>query len=668
MPTWYEYIQRNAPVPEWPYPVRYGEENEIVSDILIIGGGIAGCHAAISAARRGASVVVAERGMTKRSGSGGAGVDHWHAACTNPCSQVTPMEYTQALIDCSDGYTCGPARYIETNESWDTLLDLEKMGVQIRDVDDEFKGADFRDDKTKLMFAYDYKSRHIIRVWGYNIKVCLHNEMKRLGVKAYDRIMVTSLLTEGGKQGNRVIGATGVNTRTGEFYIFRAKAIILSTGGGNRLWAFGPEYFGAGTMIDLNCCNNGNAIAWQAGAEFVMMEQTAAGRASFGYAPYSVANANNTWYGTPIVDANGKEVPWVDVFGREIKTQKGRFLPTKGQKFMLGAGVGVSTYQDEFRTNDLTPDLSERIRKGEFVLPLYADLTRLPELERRVIFGMMVGNEGKTRVPVYEMQTRAGFNPDKDMLQAPVMLLEGYKMSNFWSGITDPNLRVLDGGGLLVDWDLRTSLEGLYAAGGSSLGNSPIFGVGCHNSAHITGRYTGRKAAAYVRTAPGPVASRRQIDAEKDRVYAPLQQNKNGIGWKEANYAIAKVMQDYCGKHKHENTLNLGLRLLKELNENELASAYASNPHELGRLLECFSLIKTGELVMQASLARQASSALMDFYRLDYPRVDPPEWHKLLPIRLENNRVKVRELPLDYHLKPPYAPTYEDNYRLHNGL
>jgi len=37
--TWYEYIQRNAPVPEWPYPIRYGEENEIVSDILIIGGG-----------------------------------------------------------------------------------------------------------------------------------------------------------------------------------------------------------------------------------------------------------------------------------------------------------------------------------------------------------------------------------------------------------------------------------------------------------------------------------------------------------------------------------------------------------------------------------------------------------------------------------------------------
>jgi succinate dehydrogenase/fumarate reductase flavoprotein subunit len=668
MSTWYEYIQRNAPVPEWPYPVRYGEENEIVSDILIIGGGIAGCHAAVSAARRGASVVVAERGMTKRSGSGGAGVDHWHAACTNPCSKVTPMEYTQALIDSAHGYTCGLARYIETSESWDTLLDCEKMGVQIRDIHDEFKGADFRDEKTKLMFAYDYKNRHIIRVWGYNIKVCLHNEMKKLGVKTYDRIMITSLLTEGGKQGARVVGATGVNTRTGEFYIFRAKATIVATGGGSRLWSFGPEYFGANVMIDLNGTNNGHAIGWKAGAEFVNMEHTAAGRAHFSYVPYSVGNTNNTYYGTPIVDANGKEVPWVDAFGKEIKTQKGRFLPTKGQKFMLGAGIGISTYLDEFRLNDLPPDLPERILKGEFKLPLYADLTRLPEQERRVIFGMMVGNEGKTRVPIYDTDSAAGFNPDKDMLQVPVMLPEGYSNSCFWAGVTDPKLRVLDSGGLLVDWDLMTSLEGLFAAGGSGVGSTPIFGVGCHNSAHITGRYAGRRAAVYARTAPEPVASRKQIDAEKALSYAPLKQNKNGIGWKEANYAIAKVMQDYCSKYKNELTLNLGLRLLKELDETELSSAYASNPHELGRLLECFSLIKTGELVIQASLARKASSETLDFYRLDYPELDPADWQKFLPIRMENNKIKVRELPFDYHLKPPYAPDYEENYRKHCGL
>ncbi len=260
--------------PEWPYPILYDKETVISADVLVIGGGIAGCHAAISAANHGASVVVAERGMAKRSGLGGAGVDHWHAACTNPCSKVTPMAYTQAIMESAKGYSCGPARYIETSESWDTLLDLEKMGVQIRDVKDEFKGADFRDDKTKLMFAYDYENRHIIRVWGYNIKPMLYKEMQRLGVKTVNRVMVTSLLTEGGKQGAKVVGATGVNSRTGEFYVFKAKAVIIATGSAYRLSIFAPELSGASTMFDLNGCGAGHAIGWKAGAELVHMEQT----------------------------------------------------------------------------------------------------------------------------------------------------------------------------------------------------------------------------------------------------------------------------------------------------------------------------------------------------------------------------------------------------------
>ena len=40
------------------------------------------------------------------------------------------------------------------------------MGMKFRDEDDEFAGAPFRDEKTKIMFAYDYTSRTNIRVRG----------------------------------------------------------------------------------------------------------------------------------------------------------------------------------------------------------------------------------------------------------------------------------------------------------------------------------------------------------------------------------------------------------------------------------------------------------------------------------------------------------------------
>jgi len=131
-------------------------------------------------------------------------------------------------------------------------------------------------------------------------------------------------------------------------------------------------------------------------------------------------------------------------------------------------------------------------------------------------------------------------------------------------------------------------------------------------------------------------------------------------------------MQDYCGEYKGEETLKMGLKWLNSIRESEAARAYARNPHELKRTLECLSHITVGEMIMHASLARKASSKAevwgADFKRIDYPEMDPPEWNKFVTIRLENGEVKVGELPFRYWLLPPNAPTYEENYDRHCGL
>jgi NADPH-dependent 2,4-dienoyl-CoA reductase/sulfur reductase-like enzyme len=51
MSAWHEYVQSKGTLPEWPYPINYGKMNEVMSDVLVIGGGVAGLQAAISAAR-----------------------------------------------------------------------------------------------------------------------------------------------------------------------------------------------------------------------------------------------------------------------------------------------------------------------------------------------------------------------------------------------------------------------------------------------------------------------------------------------------------------------------------------------------------------------------------------------------------------------------------------
>jgi hypothetical protein len=67
-------------------------------------------------------------------------------------------------------------------------------------------------------------------------------------------------------------------------------------------------------------------------------------------------------------------------------------------------------------------------------------------------------------------------------------------------------------------------------------------------------------------------------------------------------------------------------------------------------------------------LARKASSSDLEFNRLDYPEMDPPEWQKLVTLRLENGDVKVGEKPINYWLLPPNDSSYEENYRKHCGL
>jgi succinate dehydrogenase/fumarate reductase flavoprotein subunit len=349
----------------------------------------------------------------------------------------------------------------------------------------------------------------------------------------------------------------------------------------------------------------------------------------------------------------------VDRDGRELASAAERFRPAPGQPFMLGHGQRVPETRAN-RAPRLAPDLPERIRRGEFQLPLCADLGRLPEPERRAIFGLMVGNEGRTRVPVYQTLTRAGFDPERDLLQVPFLEPEAYGHANFWAGMPLPHWRQWGGGGLLVNWDLATSLEGLFAAGGA------VYGAGAHSSAAASGRYAGRQAAARARAAATPAVDEAQVQAEKERVYAPLRAGARGIGWKELNAGICRVMQDHCGQFKSEGALRAGLQLLRGMRESEARQLTAANPHELARAAECLALLTAGEAVLQACLARRASSALLNFHRLDFPDQDPPEWRKLLVLRRSGEGAVVEELPLDWHLRPPYEAGYEENYRRHS--
>jgi succinate dehydrogenase/fumarate reductase flavoprotein subunit len=333
----------------------------------------------------------------------------------------------------------------------------------------------------------------------------------------------------------------------------------------------------------------------------------------------------HNWYGgagdasyenLQLIDANGKKLPW----------------PIQG--WADGGAMRPS------------PEVYESIRKdvlnGKWALPFYGDFPGMPDIERSVTWDLMLGQESTTKI-ITSTYERAGFDPGKHLLQN-YAFIEGENHSQW---------RTARGGGPVVDWDLKTTLDGLYAAG------EQLFSFGDHSFAATTGRYAGRKAADYSTRIGKSKIFREQVDREKSRVYTPIKRS-SGIEWKELNAGIARTMQYFCSEYKTELLLNMGLDSLKEIEEQFVPRLYALDPHKLMRSIEDLSMLAHAQMVLHASLARKASSRLLNFFRIDYPEIDPPEWSKFVTIKLENGKVKTGELPLRYW------GDMKANYEAHN--
>lgn len=229
-----------------------------------------------------------------------------------------------------------------------------------------------------------------------------------------------------------------------------------------------------------------------------------------------------------------------------------------------------------------------------------------------------------------------------------VQVGSGWKSANFL-----PQKRQLFGlpGGLVNDWELKTNIEGLYAAG------DQLFGSDCHGHAAATGYYAGRHASEYADKVEQKQVSGEAISEEKKRVYAPLRYEGNDVlGWKELNMGIAKIMQNYCGEIKNDQHLRIGLKLLQEIREKQLLRTGADNPHELVRTLEVFNILTVAEMIIHSCLGRKSNSEPLSFRRSDY--TDSKQEDYFITVKLKNDRVKYGKLALDY--QGPYQKHYRE--------
>jgi hypothetical protein len=403
---------------------------------------------------------------------------------------------------------------------------------------------------------------------------------------------------------------------------------------------------------------DGLAMAWKAGAGISGMDKAGSirGGGAFAWPVYGVGNCDNTWFPCSLVDADGREVPWEDIDGRPRNAPEERPYPTEKQRYCTTS----SNRRGDAAKPRIIRDFHERIRKGEYQLPLYADLPGMPAHERRALWGIMIGNEGKTRFAVYDHYNEAGFNPDTDMLQCPMMAPESYGFGDFFGwyhGEFDVCKNWKDAGlfggsgSPVVDWRLMTNVPGLFGAGLAA-------GISGAAGSCSTGAYAGRQAAKYAAEHGGCDLDEAQVQAEIDRIYEPV--GRVGcpaayIGSKELWAGPARLMQCHCRDHKTMIRLRYGLDWLKSIRERELQQTYARNPHELARVLECEQRLTVCELFLIGCLSklRAEEEGMGELFVID---------------QLADGEVVTTYKPNKFWLEAPYEPTLLGNYEKYGAL
>jgi succinate dehydrogenase/fumarate reductase flavoprotein subunit len=228
--------------------LRQGEskmplERVVETDVLVIGGGIAGCFAAIKAREQGFDVTIVDKAYAGKSGASIAAQIFWMVF--NPEWGADFDQLMETFIKSGE--------YIN-NREWCEIILRESLAVY---QDLVSWGVEFHPEWRKCINMFPPFTG--IRPKFRKTAPVLRKQAERVGVRIIDRIMCTDLL----KQGEKVVGAAGFSYDTGALYIFKAKAIVLTAGGSS----YRPPLFAMWSIT-----GDGEGMAYRAGAEITGKE------------------------------------------------------------------------------------------------------------------------------------------------------------------------------------------------------------------------------------------------------------------------------------------------------------------------------------------------------------------------------------------------------------
>jgi len=587
--------------------------HRVDSDILIIGGGMAGCGAAYEARYWGRKmkIVLVEKANIERSGAVAMGLSAINCYMGMRWNENRPEDFVRY----ARGDLMGLVRE-------DLLFDIARHVDSTVHLFEEWGLPIIYDKQTG---HYKREGRWQILIHGESYKPIVAEAAQKAASEVYNRIMVTHLLLDRNKP-NRVAGAVGFSVRDGSFYVFRAKAVIVAAGGATHI--FRPRSVGEGagrTWYAPWSTGSAYGLLIQAGAEMTQMEnRLVVTRFKDGYGPVGA------WF--LALKAVAK-----NAYGEEYERKY-----VEEQRKLYGDYVDSKPFPTCLRNDAMLRE----IKAGRHPIYLHTEqVLDTPEKEE-------LGWEDFLDMTMSQSIVWASQNIDPKKRPSELTMSEPYIMgshatcSGAWaSGPEDVSPKHYFWG-----YNRMTTVEGLFGAGDTIGGSAHKFSSGSFTE----GRLAAKAAVKYVLDHADytPEVDPTEVEALRERVYQPLETYETGKNMivkgtvspiylypNQGVIRLEKIMDEYAAGYgsmymTNEFLLNRGLELLIMLKE-DLEKLAAENLHQLQRAWELHHRVWTAEAVIRHTLYRKETRWPGYYYRSDYPKLDDQNWHVFVNSRYD---------------------------------
>ncbi|MHA1965250.1 MAG: FAD-binding protein [Candidatus Thorarchaeota archaeon] len=557
----------------------------IMCDVLVVGAGGAGCRAAIEASKHNLDVIMLSKELLGKAHTAMA-EGGYNVSLGNVDPDDDPETHFKDTIVGGNYLNNQNLAEILVRDAPQRVFDLEDMGA-VFDRTPEGKIAQRvfgKQSWRRTAYASDRT--------GSEIMITLTEAIRKTSVRVFDEVFATRLLVTDGK----ISGVCAVDLKYGDYLVFRAKSVVMATGGAGRIFSVTSN-----AQLDVG---DGYGMAYEAGCEMMDMEMIQ-------FHPTGMVKPES---------AKGRLVT------EAVRGEGGILLNNKGERFMnryypevmelAGRDQVARSIMTEVREGRGSPDGG-----------VYLSISHLPHSIIEFRLESMIEQFEDAGVDIREEPMQVSPTAHHFM------------------------------GGIKIDENSGTNIPGLYASGectGGVHGGNRLGGNALADT-QVYGALSGENAAKYAKETDHLGVDRDEIGAEFVRLEAMLKR-KEGISPADARNELTELMWTKVQIFRKEDEMQYAVKELKRIERDVVPKIKVDVPVKRfnpgwHQAMEFVNMVTTARMVAEAAVMRKGSIGA--HYRVDADLNDKGYYNIVIRKDKDGKMELRKENPVITKITPP---------------